>query len=169
MFYSSPPARSPSLIRAHIQLLWTGHQNGSMMNYRYIRALIYILVSLTLALTSCGGGGGAPPDNSGANRTGGISGVNGRTPVLRIISITPSIPLGINAGTRLQFAATGSYSDNSMQDITTLAVWTSSDTAVATISNAPDSKGQAIAVSRGYCSISAALGGISVSTIMGIN
>jgi hypothetical protein len=133
---------------------------------RFIKALMYILVSLTLALTYCGGG--ASPDTSGAGRTGGISGVNGKKPVLRIISITPSNPLEINVGTRLQFAAVGSFSDNSMQDLTTLAVWTSADTLIATISNAPDSKGQAIAISRGYCSISAMLGNISGSTIIGV-
>jgi hypothetical protein len=88
---------------------------------------------------------------------------------LRGISITPSNPLGINAGTRLQFAAKGSYSDNSVQDLTTLAVWTSSDTSITTVSNEPDSRGQAIAVSRGYCSISATLGNISGSTIMEVN
>ena len=125
------------------------------------------LVSLTLALTSCGGG--VPPDNSGAGRATEIGGVSLKTAVLRNISITPSNPLGINAGTRLQFAATGIYSDSSVQDLTTSVIWTSSDTSIATISNAPDSKGQAIAVSRGYCSISAMLDGISGSTIMGIN
>ena len=50
-----------------------------------------------------------------------------------------------------------------------MVAWTSADVSVATISNAPDSKGQAIAVSRGYCSISAALDGISDSTIIDIN
>jgi hypothetical protein len=141
-----------------------------MRNYRAIRALMYMLVSLTLTLTSCGGeGGGTPPNNTGVGQVKQVSGVSGRTPMLRSISITPINSLGVNAGTRLQFAATGSYSDNSVQDLTMLAVWTSSETSVATISNAPDSKGQAIAVSRGYCSISAALGGISGSIIIGVN
>lgn len=132
--------------------------------FKLIRGLMYILVSLTLALTSCGGGG-PPPGTSGA---AGISEINGRTPVLRIISVTPSNLLGIDAGTRLHFAATASYSDNSVQDITALTVWFSSDTSVASISNAPGSKGQAIAVSSGYCSITATLGNISGSTAIGV-
>ena len=142
-----------------------------MWKCRFVRALMNILVGLALILTSCGGGsgGGAPPDNSGAGRGGGISGANARTVVLRTISIMPRDPLGINSGTQLHFSAMGYYSDNSMQDLTTMVVWTSSDTSVATISNAPDSKGQTIAVSRGYCSISAVLGIISGSTIIGIN
>jgi len=88
---------------------------------------------------------------------------------LRSISITPSNPLGINSGTQLQFSARGYFSDNSVQDLTTMVVWTSSDTSIATISNESDSKGQAIAVSRGYCSISGTLDGVSGSTIIGIN
>jgi hypothetical protein len=139
-----------------------------MRNYRFIRALMYILVSLTL--TSCGGGGGGtPPRNTGVGQDRQVSGVSGRTAVLRAISITPSDPLGINSGTQLQFSAKGYFSDNSVQDLTTLAVWTSSDTSVATISNEPESQGQAIAVSRGYCSITATLGGIRGSTVIGIN
>ena len=131
---------------------------------------MYILVGLTLALTSCGGeGGGTPPRNTGVGQVEQFSGVSGRTAVLRAISVTPNNPLGINSGTQLQFAATGSYSDNSVQDITTMVVWTSSDISIAAISNIPDSKGQAIAVSRGYCSISATLDGITGSTIIGIN
>jgi len=138
-----------------------------MRNYRFVRALMYILVSLTLTLTSCGGqGGSTPPHNTGVGQVGGVS---GRTVVLRTISIMPSNPLGIIAGTQLQFAATGSYSDNSVKDLTMLVVWTSSDISVATVSNAPDSNGQSLAISRGYCSISATLGGISGSTIIGVN
>ncbi len=138
-----------------------------MRNYRFISATMYILVSLTLTLVSCGGG--TPSDNGGASRAREISGVNGRTVVLRTISITPSNPLSINAGTQLQFSARGYFSDNSVQDLTTIVVWTSSDTSIATISNALASKGLAMAVSRGYCSVSAALDGISGSTIVGIN
>jgi hypothetical protein len=141
----------------------------NMRNTRFIKAIMYILVSLTLTLTSCGGGGGGtPPSNTGVGQVMQVSGVSVRTAELKTISITPSNPLGINSGTRLNFNATGSYSDNSVQDLTMMVVWTSSNTSVTTVSNAPDSKGQARAVSRGYCSISAAMGGISGSTIVGI-
>ncbi|HXY54707.1 MAG TPA: Ig-like domain-containing protein [Nitrospirota bacterium] len=140
-----------------------------MRDSRFIKALIYILASLTLTLTSCGGEGvGTPSRNTGVGQARQVSGADGRTVVLRTISITPSNPLWINAGKQLQFAATGSYSDNYVQDLTTLVVWTSSDSSIATISNAPDSKGLVIAVSRGYCSITATLDGILGSTIIGI-
>jgi Bacterial Ig-like domain (group 2) len=141
-----------------------------MKNGKFINLFIYGFISLVVFLASCGREGGAAyPGNMGVGQTSQVSGAGKMAPILKGISITPSNPLGINAGTRLQFAATGSYSDNSVQDLTTLAVWTSSDTSITTISNAPDSKGQAIAVSRGYCSISATLGSISGSTILGVN
>jgi hypothetical protein len=141
-----------------------------MMNDRIIKVLMYILVSLTPTLSSCGGdGGGTLPRNTGVGQVEQVSGVSGRTAVLRTISITPSNPLGIKSDTQFQFAATGVYSDNSVKDLTTMVVWTSSDTSIATVSNAPDSKGQAMTVSRGYCSISTTFGGISGSTIIGIN
>ena len=145
-------------------------REASMRNNRVIKALVYILVSLTLTLNSCGGeSGGTAPRNTGVRQVEQFSKDNGRTATLRTINITPINPLGINVGTRLQFASTGSYSDNSVQDLTTLVVWNSSDISVATISNAPDSKGQAIAVSRGYCSISASLDSITASIVIGVN
>jgi uncharacterized protein YjdB len=58
------------------------------------------------------------------------------------ITVTPENPL-VRFGTTIQFTATGHYADNSMQDITTLVTWSSSDTSVATISNAEGSKGLA--------------------------
>ncbi len=140
-----------------------------MRNYRFIKVLMYILVSFTLTMTSCGGeSGGTSSRNTGAGQIKQFSKDKGRTAALRTISIIPSNLLGISAGAQLQFAAKGTYSDNSVQDLTTLVVWTSSDTSVAAVSNASDSKGYALAVSRGYCSISATLGNISGSTIVGI-
>ena len=141
-----------------------------MKDFRLLRKLVYGLMGITLTLTSCGGGGGGiPPRATGVGQVNTVNGVSGRTEVLKSISITPNDPLGVHSGTRFQFTAMGSYSDNSVQDLTTQVVWTSSDTSITTISNEPDSKGLAIAVSRGYCSISAALGNISGSTAMGVN
>ncbi len=128
------------------------------------------LVSLALALASCGGDGkGAPMGSSRAPSTKGESVVSSSTPVLMAINISPSNALGIDPGTHLLFTATGSYSDNSVQDLTTIAVWTSSDTSIAIVSNARDSKGWVTAISKGYCSISATCEGASGSTIIGVN
>jgi len=69
-----------------------------MWNNRFIKALMYIVVSLTL--TSCGEeGGGTPPPNAGVRQVGQVSAVSGRKAVLRTISITPSNSLGIISAT----------------------------------------------------------------------
>lgn len=142
-----------------------------MKNRSVIKILSCGLVSLTLALASCGGdGGGAPMGSSGVPSTKGKSIVISRsTPVLMAINISPSNPLGIVPGTHLLFTAMGSYSDNSVQDLTAIAAWTSSDTSIAVVSNARDSKGRTTAVSKGYCSISATFEGASGSTIIGVH
>ncbi len=140
-----------------------------MKNRCVINILACVIASLTLALTSCGGdGGGALIGSSSVSSTKGESGASTNTPVLMNINISPSNSLGIETGTHLLFTATGSYSDNSAQDITTMVVWASSDTVIATVSNARDTKGWVTAVSRGYCSISATFEGASASTIIGV-
>ncbi|HJV36322.1 MAG TPA: Ig-like domain-containing protein, partial [Geomonas sp.] len=79
---------------------------------------------------------------------------------LELIPLSPSIALG----SPQQFAAIGRYSDNSTQDLTTQATWASSNTAVATISNAAGSFGNVVPVAPGTTTVSAALGSVSAST-----
>jgi hypothetical protein len=81
------------------------------------------------------------------------------------ITINPKNP-SISMGSIQQFAATGTYSDSSTQDVTTSAIWTSSFTSVAVISNAAGSKGRATSVAAGATTITAALGGVSASTTL---
>src|SRR5512135_1104544 len=56
------------------------------------------------------------------------------------IAVTPTNP-SVAKGTTRQFTATGTYSDNSTQNLTTTVTWSSSTTGVATISNAAGSNG----------------------------
>jgi uncharacterized protein YjdB len=99
------------------------------------------------------------------------NGLNGSTPLtvtsatLTSIVVSPPNP-SLPAGYQLQFLATGHYSDGSTQDLTTQANWASSNTAVATISNAPGARGRATAVSVGSTTISATFGGINGSTLL---
>jgi trimeric autotransporter adhesin len=89
----------------------------------------------------------------------GITLLNVYSATLSSISVTPvnpSIPVGINQ----QFTATGTYSDGSHFDITTVVAWTSSNTAVATVS----STGLATSLATGAATITAASGSISGST-----
>ncbi len=69
----------------------------------------------------------------------------------------PSVALGVNES----FTATGTYSDNSTQNLTTQVTWTSATTGVATISNASGTAGVAHPVAAGTTQISAALGSIT--------
>lgn len=64
--------------------------------------------------------------------------------------------------TSQQLTATGNYSDGSSADLTSTVTWTSSTTAIATISNT----GLVSAVGAGSTNISASLGGVSQSTTL---
>jgi len=84
---------------------------------------------------------------------------------LKSIAVTPANP-AIAPQTTAQFTATGSFSDNSTQDLTTQATWSSSNPAVATIS----ATGLATAsASLGSSTISASLGSISGKTLLTVN
>src|SRR5208337_3216533 len=81
------------------------------------------------------------------------------------IAVTPANS-GIALKTTEQFRATGTFSDNSTQDITASVTWSSSNASVATISNAAGSKGQVTSVATGNTTITATLGSISGSTTL---
>jgi Protein of unknown function (DUF3443)/Bacterial Ig-like domain (group 2) len=111
---------------------------------------LFILLLLLAAITGCGGGGGG----------------GGSTPkTLVSIAVTPSNP-SIDLGTTQQFSATGTFSDNTTQDLTTSVIWDSSATSVATISNVAGSNGRATSVGTGTTTIMAVSGGISASTTL---
>ena len=111
-----------------------------------------LFCALILALmTGCGGGEG-----------GGSSPATNTLVSLALSPINPSF----SKGTVRQFTATGTYSDNSTQDVTTSATWTSSAAAVATISNATGANGRATSVAAGTTTITAAIGGVSASTTL---
>jgi uncharacterized repeat protein (TIGR03803 family) len=79
------------------------------------------------------------------------------------IQVTPIAPTIANGLTEA-FTATGTYTDNSTQNLTTTVMWTTSDTAVATISNASGSAGLATSQGVGSTTITATSGQISGST-----
>ena len=81
------------------------------------------------------------------------------------IAITPAIP-SIPLGSTQQFAATGTYTDGSTQDLTATAHWSSSNSAVATVSNSIGTYGVATSGATGNTTIAASLGSVSGSTIL---
>jgi trimeric autotransporter adhesin len=99
---------------------------------------------------------------------GSVSGSTGLTvtaATLTSIAVIPATP-SIASGTNQQFAASGTYTDGSTQPLTTAVTWSSSNTAVATISNASGSNGLASSVGQGSTTVTATLGGVSGSTLL---
>ena len=97
---------------------------------------------------------------------GTIAGATGLTVTPAALVSIAVIPANasIANGTGQQFAATGTYTDNSTQPLTTAVNWSSFDTTVASISNASGSNGLASSTGQGAATISATLGTISGST-----
>ena len=102
--------------------------------------VLCLALSTTLLLSACSGSGSG-------------------TKTLQSIGVTPSNP-SLGAGTTLQLTATGTYSDQSTQDLTPSAAWTSSDAGVVTVS----STGLITAVAPGSATVTATSGSVAGST-----
>jgi len=83
------------------------------------------------------------------------------------LAVTPANPFAV-IGTTQQFTATGTFTDNTTQNVTTEVNWSSGTTSVATISNVSGSQGLASAVAKGMSTISATLDGITGSTVLSV-
>lgn len=79
------------------------------------------------------------------------------------IAVTPDSP-SVASGFAQQFRATGTYSDMSTQDLTATVTWASTNTGIATISNAAGSNGLAQSVNPGSTTITATANAVSGST-----
>ena len=115
---------------------------------------------------------GVSPGSSTIGATlGSITGSTGLTvvaPVLISIAVTPGNVSLIPANAQ-QFAATGTYSNNSTQDLTNSVSWSSSAANVASISNASGSQGVATAAGAGTATITATSGVISGSATLSVS
>ena len=76
------------------------------------------------------------------------------------MAITPTNP-SIVKNTNQQFVATGTFSDNTTQDLTAMVTWSSSNASVADISSAAGSNGLATSVATGSTTITATSGSVS--------
>jgi hypothetical protein len=85
--------------------------------------------------------------------------------ILESIIVTPENST-IQVGENLQYRATGTFSDNSEQDITELATWRTTNNSVGTISNSSDSRGLFSSIASGATIIEASFGGISGETLL---
>jgi len=85
-------------------------------------------------------------------------------PTLTSIAVTPANTTNLVGATQ-QYTATGTYSDGSMQNLTSQVTWTSSSTGVATI----NASGLATAVSAGTTTFSAGLAGVTNGTTLTVS
>jgi plastocyanin len=93
---------------------------------------------------------------------GGMSGkviVASAQPTVQSITVSPA-NTGMNVGGTRQFMAMATFSDNTTRDVTAQAAWTSTNTAVATITGA----GLATARAAGSTTIQASFSGVGGST-----
>ncbi|HEX2574134.1 MAG TPA: Ig-like domain-containing protein, partial [Polyangia bacterium] len=107
----------------------------------------------------------APGETTIAATLGTIRGTATHTvtaATLRSIGITPASP-AVPLGTTQALVATGMFSDNTTQDLTPQVTWSSSDTTVVTIGNAPGTQGLATTVAVGQATILATFNGVTGS------
>lgn len=76
------------------------------------------------------------------------------------IAVTPANQ-SIALGKAQQFTATGTFSDQTVQDITSLVTWSSSNASVGTVSNASGTNGLFTSLSQGTTGITAKLSGVT--------
>lgn len=87
------------------------------------------------------------------------------TATITSITVTPANPV-VAAGVTQGFTATATLSDGTLQNVTDLAVWSSGNTAAATIDPA---KGVATAVAPGQSTVTASVGSVSGSTTLTVS
>ncbi len=90
----------------------------------------------------------------------GSASVTVSSATLQSIQVTPGMVM-IAKGIVQQLQATGIYSDGTSQPLTGMATWTSSNAAVADVSDGSGSRGQVTAISMGTADITARVGMIS--------
>ncbi len=85
--------------------------------------------------------------------------------VMTSIQISPANSK-LAAGFDRPFTATALFSDNTHRDVTADVIWSTSDSALATISNAPGSEGLATGVAPGIVGIGAQAGSLYTTVVM---
>ncbi len=85
--------------------------------------------------------------------------------VMTSIQVSPANSK-LAVGFERPFTATGLFSDNTHRDVTTEVVWSTSDTAIATISNASGTQGVATGVTAGTVGVRAQSGSLVTNVVM---
>lgn len=131
------------------------HANHCNPKQLTFRLRLVCLVLTLLVLSACSGSSSSP---------GTVS-----TPVATALTLSPTGASTTVGGTK-QFAATALYSDNSQQDVTASAAWSSSNSAVASVESTGQSNpGLVTGVSSGTVNITASFSGKSAVTALSVS
>jgi hypothetical protein len=166
------PSKVSAAAGTTTQLMATGiYSDNSHRNLTYDAAWS----SSNSAVANVNAGGVASAASTGnttiSAKVAGISGSGALTvtaATLVSIEVTPSLTR-IAKGTTLQFVATGIFSDNSTQNMTSQVTWSTSNDNLASISSDSGSIGLATATGTGTVTISAASGAITGSTTLTVS
>jgi 6-phosphogluconolactonase (cycloisomerase 2 family) len=101
----------------------------------------------------------------GVSATGALTVTAATLTAIAVTPANPSVPNGNSQG----FVATGTYSDQTTQTLTTSATWSSSDTQVATVTTTGNSGGMASTGAVGSTTIAATQAGITGSTSLTVS
>lgn len=91
------------------------------------------------------------------------------TPAVLVFLTIDQPSLTLSVGSSGPLTCTGIFSDGSTQPLTTAVTWTSSDLAVAQVSNASGSEGQVSAIASGSAIVTATQGSVSASLSVTVN
>lgn len=163
------PARPSFALSTIQQLVATGtYTDGSTLVLT--NSVAWSSVSASIATVNSQGIATAVAQGT-SNLTAAVGTISGSTvvtvtpAVLVSMVVTPAIP-ALPIGVAQQFVATGTFSDGSTQNITALARWSSSASAIATVGSSAGSAGLASTEASGTTTITAASGSISGSTTL---
>jgi uncharacterized protein YjdB len=161
------PAGSSVNVGSALQYTATGTYNDGTTN-DITASVTWSSSDASIATISSGGlasgvKGGSATITATSNSISGSTGLTVNA-VLTGIAVAP-LNGSVNVGSTLQYSATGTYNDGTTKDITSSVTWSSSSTAIATISSA----GLATGVKGGSCNIKAASGGLFAQTGLTVN
>jgi trimeric autotransporter adhesin len=126
------------------------------------------VASISAAGVATGASVGSATITAASGSVSGTATLSVTAATLKSMAVTPASTT-VPAGVQQAFKATGTYSDSSTQDLTTTVTWTSSDTSLATISNASGSQGVASTVKAGQVTITAATGSTTATATLTVS
>jgi 6-phosphogluconolactonase (cycloisomerase 2 family) len=138
------PAQQARNLFSEFSIQNTNTMHSLLLRSRAVLSLLFSLVAIAVFLQGCASNGQAQ-----------------HPPTLVSIAVTPVNP-SVAAGNPEQFTATGTYSDNSTQNLSSVVTWTSGTPATATISTG----GLATTLKAGTSLITATSGSISGNTTL---